>query len=68
MFTVQSEITRQSMLQENMKFKSRKNTSVETHSELINEMNLQGGASLDNEGLQPPGIGEGRGRLKRGGA
>jgi len=34
-------------------------------------MNLQGGASLDNEGLQPPGIGggwggEGRGPLKRG--
>ena len=38
MFAIQSEITRQSVLQENMNFKSRKNTLVETHSELINEI------------------------------
>ena len=42
---------------------------VRGKAELINEMNLQGGAFLDNEGLQPPGIGggwrgEARGHLK----
>lgn len=42
-------------------------------SELIDEMNLWAGASLDNEGLQPPGMGKGgrgeaRGPLKHGGS
>lgn len=35
-------------------------------SELIDEMNLWAGAFLDNEGLQPPGMGEGQGGEARG--